>query len=379
MKLLIAGTLATIVFTSALNAGQTQPMSLDALLEQIRATNNVPALAAAVVLHGEIVGIGAAGFRKDGSPERVTADDKWHIASCTKSMTAVLAAMLVEQGQWRWDTTLADMFPDLAPQMQPEWRGVTLEELLTHHGGAPNELKENGLWGRLWERIGLPPVEQREYLTRELLTKQKPAAPPGTKYIYSNAGYALVGHAMEIKLGQAWEDLMRERLFKPLRMDSAGFGPPASPGRVDQPWGHILGADGELQPIPPGPKADNPAAIGPAGAVHCSIGDLARYAVFQVRGARGEGTLLKPETFKKLHAPFGKDNYTCGWVVMRRSWGGGPVLYHNGSNVTNYTVIWLAPEKDFAVVVCTNLGGDRAEKATEAAAWALIQQFLLKP
>jgi len=368
-----------VFLASAANAAQTQPASADELLEPIRTTNKLPALAAAVVRGGETVAIGAVGFRKEGSPERVTADDKWHIGSCTKSMTAVLAAMLIEEGKLRWDTTLAEMFPELAPQMQDEWLGVTLEQLLTHHGGAPPELDEDGLWGRLWERAGKPPREQRDYLTRELLTKHKPSAPPGTKYIYSNAGYSLVGHAIELTLDSPWEDVLRQRLFKPLGMDSAGFGAPATVGKVDQPWGHEVGWLGMLKPIPPGLHADNPAAIGPGGTVHCSIGDLAKYAAWQVRGARGEGSLLKPETLKKLHTRFGADgDYACGWVVTRRPWGGGEVLTHNGSNTMFYTVIWLAPKKDFAVVVCTNIGGDKGSQGTDAAAWALIQKFLLE-
>jgi CubicO group peptidase (beta-lactamase class C family) len=64
--------------------------------------------------------------------------------------------------------------------------------------------------------------------------------------------------------------------------------------------------------------------------------------------------------------------------VTQRLWGGGKVLTHTGSNTMFYTVIWIAPEKDFAVVVSTNIGGSRAEKGTDAAAWALIQQTLLQ-
>jgi CubicO group peptidase (beta-lactamase class C family) len=261
--------------------------------------------------------------------------------------------------------------------MQEEWRAVTLEQLLTHHGGAPHELNDNGLWGRLWERAAKPPREQRDYLTHELLTQQKPAAPPGAKYIYSNAGYALVGHAIELKLDRPWEEVLRERLFRPLGMDSAGFGAPATVGAVDQPWGHSAGAAGKPVPVPPGRNADNPAAIGPGGTVHGSIGDLAKYAAWQVKGARGKGSLLKPETFKRLHTRFGGDgDYACGWAVTTRPWGGGEVLTHNGSNTMFYTVIWLAPKKDFAVVVCTNVGGDDGTKGTDAAAGALIKKFL---
>ena len=56
--------------------------------------------------------------------------------------------------------------------------------------------------------------------------------------IYSNQGYAIVGAMLEKLTGTPWETLITERLFKPLHMDSAGFGPPGTIGAVDQPWGH---------------------------------------------------------------------------------------------------------------------------------------------
>ena len=368
--------IATVMCTVLASADPNKSASLDPLLESLLVATKVPALAAAVVRGGETVAIGAAGVRKEGSPERVTVQDRWHIGSCTKSMTAALAAMLVEAGDFRWDMTLPEMFPGLAREMNAGWRGATLEELLTHHAGVPHELDENGLWDRLWDRTLKPPQEQRDYLTRELLTQQGPVSQPGEGYVYANAGYALVGHAIEMKLDRPWEDALRQLLCKPLGMDSVGFGPPGTTGQVDQPWGHKVEADGRLRPIPPGPDVDNPAAIGPGGSVHCSIGDLATYAAWQVRGAQGKGTLLRPETFRRLHTPFGRRDYACGWRVTRRSWGGGEVLTHGGSNTMFYSVIWLAPIKDFAVVVCTNVGGDVGTHATDATAWALIQKYL---
>ncbi|MDI6449606.1 serine hydrolase domain-containing protein [Anaerobaca lacustris] len=354
--------------------------SLDAVLEPIRQANDLPALAAAVVKGGQTVAVGAVGVRKAGSPQRVTADDKWHIGSCTKSMTAALAAMLVEDGTLRWDMTPAEMFADLESQMQPEWREVTLEQLLAHRGGAPPDLDEQGLWDRLWQRADRLPREQREYLTRELLTMHEPVAPPGVKTIYSNAGYALVGHAIESLLDRPWEDLLRQRLFAPLGMTGAGFGAPASVGEVDQPWGHKAGEGGTFEPVAPGLHADNPAAIGPGGTVHCRLDDLAKYAAWHLAGARGErarhaSPLLHPETFERLHTPLAADSeYALGWVATERPWGGGTVLTHAGSNTMFYAVIWIAPQKDFAVVVCTNAGGDAAEKAVDHAAAILIRE-----
>jgi hypothetical protein len=111
--------------------------------------------------------------------------------------------------------------------------------------------------------------------------------------------------------------------------------------------------------------------------VHCSIGDLAKYAAWQLRGARGQGTLLRPATFKKLHTRFDKDgNYACGWCVEHRDWAGGDALFHGGSNGTFMTAIWLAPKKDFAVVACANLGGTGSQAAVDEAVSALVKGYL---
>ena len=123
-------------------------------------------------------------------------------------------------------------------------------------------------------------------------------------------------------------------------MDSAGFGPPGTKDKVDQPWGHIHKL---FMTIPV--QADNPPAIASAGRVHCSLDDLARYAMFHLQP--GTNGLLKPETLVKLHTPPRRQaDYACGWVVLQRDWAGGNALRHNGSNTMWYVVMWLAPAKE---------------------------------
>ena len=359
-----------------IHAAETPPdrADLTSLLEMQRARFKLPALAAAVVRGNQTIAIGATGFRRQGGVEKVTLEDKFHIGSCTKSMTGTLAAMMVEEGGIRWDQTVADVFPAMAPSMHPDFRGATLELLCANRGGAPNTLDADGLWGRLWRGNTRPPGEQRLELLRGVLTKP-PAAKPGTTNIYSNAGVAIAGAMLETVAGKPWEDLIQEKLFRPLGMKSAGFGAPATVGQVNQPWGHIR-EGGQWKPIPPGPGADNPAAIGPAGTVHCSIGDLAKYVALHLDGENGRARLLKPESFKKLHTPPPGQDYALGWFVTRRPWGGGTVLNHNGSNTMFYTIIWIAPKKDFAFIVCTNVGGDEAAKDCDEVVGQLIQKFL---
>ena len=348
------------------------PADVSGILEPIRERYRLPALAAVVLQGDRITMAGAVGVRKLGSPEEVTIDDRFHIGSDTKAMTATLCALLVEEGKLAWTSTIAEVFPELADSMDPDYRGVTLEQLLAHRGGTPADLDAGGLWARLWLRIGTP-TEQRRTLLEGVLTKP-PAVKPGTKFLYSNAGYAIAGAMAEKVTGEAWEDLMRKRLFGPLGMTSAGFGPPGTAGRVDEPWGHAVRGD-KLVAVEPGVLADNPPAIGPAGTVHVALGDWAKFIALHLRAAQGRARLLKPESFLKLHTPPEGQDYALGWGVTSRPWG-GRVLTHAGSNTMWYAVVWVAPEKDFAVLVATNAGGDEAAKACDEAAGALVRRVV---
>lgn len=351
-------------------------LKLDDVLEPIRAKHGLPALGGAIVARDQLAAIGAVGVRAVGSPEKVTIEDRWHLGSCTKAMTATLIAMLIEDGKLKWSTTIADVFPELREKMDPAYRDVTLEQLCSHRSGAPSDLSANGLWGRLWSFLGTP-TQARLALLEGVVT-QSPAAPPGTKYIYANAGFAIAGAMAERVTGQSWEDLMRRRVFEPLGMTSVGFGAPGDAERVDQPRGHKgKGKGADLKPVTPGPGADNPVAIGPAGIVNCSLADWAKFVALHVRGERGDARasrLLKPESFKKLHTAIEGQDYALGWVVAQRPWG-GRVLNHNGSNTMWYCVAWVAPEKDFAVLVTCNAAGDEAPKGTDEAASALIHFY----
>lgn len=362
--------------------GASQARDVSSLLDPIREKHKLPALAAVVVEGDTIVAQGVVGIRRQGSPELATIDDQWHIGSCTKSMTATLVALLVEQGRLKWTTTVGESFPELAATMDPAWKDVTIELLLTNRSGAPGGLDADGLWGRLWAFSGTP-TEARLLLV-EGVTKRPPEAKPGSKFIYSNAGFSIAGAMAERAMGRAWEDLIQEMLFAPLGMTSAGFGAPGDAAAVDQPRGHRPGKSSPIA-VDPGPGSDNPVAIGPAGIVHLSLPDWAKYASFHIHGERGDLPAdakphLSADSFAKLHTPAGADakpddGYAMGWGVMRRDWG-GRVLTHSGSNTMWFATVWLAPEKDFAVLVATNVGGDEAQKGTDEAAWAMIQDHL---
>ena len=361
----LAAGVVLIAVPSTTAAAPNQP------LEDILKDNNLPALAVVVVKDGKICDREAVGVRKWGDPTPVTTNDVFHIGSCTKSMTATLVAILIEEGKLRWDTTIAEVFPELKGKMDKQYEAVTVEQLLQHRGGVPGG-PPAAAWKRAWEEHGTPTQQRREFI--EVVLAQPPAAAPGTKMIYSNQGYAIAGAMLEKITGQDYETLITEKLFKPLHMDTAGFGPPGTKDEVDQPWGHIRKLT-KMIPV----QSDNPPAITPAGRVHCSLDDLARFVMLHLQSTTNG--LLKPETLARLHAPAagataGGQSYACGWVVLQRDWAGGTTLMHNGSNTMWYVVMWLAPGKDFAVIAATNIAGSGAEAGCDEAATLMIQKWL---
>ncbi len=333
---------------------------LEALLE----STELPSLAVAVILDGELRAAGASGVRKRGAEDRVTIDDKYHIGSCTKSITAVLAATLVEAGKITWETTLGQVFHDV--NIHPAFAQVTLKQLLSNKSGCPTDINHE-LWSRLWEREGTA-SQQRMQLVEGILSKP-PEYTPGTETRYSNAGFAIAGAMLERVTETSFERLLREKVFLKLGMESAGFGAPATLGKIDQPYGH------NPNPVEPDERGDNPPAIAPAGTVHCSVLDFARYAAFHL--GQQTALALKPETLAFLHEPeMGYEAYWMGWTMVERDWAGGTALTHAGSNTMFYAIIWIAPERNFAVVALCNSGGNEAFLLCDAAASQIIKKYL---
>jgi CubicO group peptidase (beta-lactamase class C family) len=330
-------------------------------LKPIRQKFNVPAMAVAVVTSEEIKFVGAVGVRKRGTEIPVALGDLWHLGSDGKAMTSTLVARLVERGQLKWDSALAQVFPDLAPQMNPEFQKVTLLQLLSHRAGLPANLN-------LAEYPGNDVASLRLRAVVEELAK-KPESTPGSKYAYSNLGYIIAAAMVEKTTGKTWEQAITDEVFDPLRMTSAGFGGTGTRGQIDQPWPHT----GDGNPAAEnGPEMDNPPVMGPAGRIHCSIQDWAKFVQDQLRGGRGAPALLKPESYQKLQTPpFGGD-YALGWRVVQRSWAGGKALNHGGDNTMNFANVWVAPSRNFAILVCVNQSGNKAFQATDEVVVAMI-------
>ena len=357
-SLLIAAVL--VVFAGLANAQE--PQNVSELLVPLLEKHKVPALAVAVIEGKRLTKLGAAGIRARGAEAKVELDDVWHLGSCTKAMTATLCARLVEQGKLKWDSKVGDVFADQPEQVHAAWRDVTLMQLLSHRASVPS-IPPLPLWLKLVGHDGSR--DAREMLLSGGWLKSAPTVAPGSKWEYSNSGFMLAGLMAERAADKDWEALMREQLFEPLGMKSAGFRTPGSAHKVDQPRGH--NAFGIA--MAPGKGADNPRGLGPAGTVHCSLRDWSKFIALHLQGARGDCKLLTAESFQRLHAPQpidDKSGYALGWIILDRPWADGLALMHNGSNTMWYAVVWIAPKQGFAVMAVTNFAGLGIKTGTAA-------------
>ena len=357
------------------------------MLEPYLMRYNLPAIAAAVVRDGKVVAAGAVGTRKAGEKIPVTINDRFHLGSDTKAMTALLAAMLVEQGKLRWEATPGEIFPELEKQMDPGFRRVTLEQLLSHTSGIPtdnDDMVKIYLEGMFKDGN----LNDLRYWLVQQWSKQPLTFDPGTAFAYSNMGYTIAGAMIERVMKKTWDEAITEQIFIPLKLKTAGLGPQSSLGRIDAPLGHSI-KNGKVNAMLAGPNGDVPSIIGPAGIAHMSILDFANWAGWNAGEGRREPTLVKRETMQKLHTPVismpKKKNaapgtprggkYALGWGELTVEWAPYPLLYHGGSNGMNLAHVWLDTKRDLAIVITANISGQKAQAAFLALANGLYTKF----
>ncbi len=315
---------------------QTPDPAIEKILQAAIAEHGYPGLVAAIAKADEPIRIGAAGVRKHGDDEPITIHDKLHLGSDTKAITATMIARLVERGEISWDTTAEQVLPKkIINKIHPSFHDVTIEELLTHRSGVPNGAKN-------WWKVGPKRLtDLRGQIMVESLAE--PSKIKRGEYEYSNLGYMIAGLMVATKKQTTWEALIKREIFKPLKITSGGFGPPGKKGKVNQPWGHLNSA-----PL----QHDNAPALGPAGTIHLSMSDWARFCLQHTDSSDEE--FLKPESRKSLHTPAQGGDYAKGWGVYPRRDGKGIELRHAGSNTMWFSLAVVEPQASTAYLVVTN-------------------------
>jgi CubicO group peptidase (beta-lactamase class C family) len=218
--------------------------------------------------------------------------------------------------------------------------------------------------------------EKRRAWAAQLLSRA--AAGPRGEHLYSNVAYVVAAAMLEERSGTPWETLMTEQVFAPLGMTETAFGAPGHAGETDEPLGHRDNGS-RFEAVPPGPDPNLPISLGPAGNVHATFADYARFMMAHIAGARGVPGLVTVPSFETLHTPVA-GGYALGWgVASDFPVVGDAALTHDGSNLRWYARVWLSPSRDGGVLIVTNAGSRQAVAAVDALDNVIRQRFAATP
>ena len=334
--------------------------SIEDMLNSVRAEFGVPAVGGATVTTTGIKELGVSGIRKHGSNVAVEDGDRWHLGSDTKAMTATLLGVLAQKQNAvvGWDTTMTQAFPEWAQTIKSMFKDskANFERLMAHRSGILTVSGEE--WTGLAD-ISKSITERRREFARLLLHRNHGDPnvifdAPGFVFSYQNANFILAAAMIERCTGKSWEDLIKTELFQPLGMTTAGFGAPGSENDVNQPWGHTDESGTRVAS-----KGDNTPGLGPAGTVHASLADWARFIRLHLDGSEGS-LVLKPTSLARLHTqfqtnPMYPNRYGWGWIMYDES---GVALGHDGSNGLWYCSCQVIPGKGVGFLAVTNIGAD---------------------
>lgn len=330
---------------------------VDVIEEQL--DNGVVGVALAAVARGDVVWSGGFGRLDFEQTEPVTTRSTFAIQSVSKSIVATALMHWVERGAIGLDDPVNRHLAPIAVDNDWEERNpVTIRHLLTHTAGLPLSLG--------WGASG----SLEEMVANDVRTE----AEPGTRLIYANWGYDVLGYLVSRLAGAPWEEAVADTVLRPLGMtatrtarpEPADTGAGEATGHVvSQVDGAVLRVESGVWPYYPGP---------PSGSLMSNVEDLARFLVAHLSDGAG---VLTRDTFaemQRVHAPLGRGGggMGLGFRVDRRN--GRPFFCHTGDGVGFATFVGGHPDEQVGVALLINVGGAetaRSKIVSTALDWLL--------
>jgi CubicO group peptidase (beta-lactamase class C family) len=361
--------LVSCVILLASVCAQVSNSQVDAVFDSLKSTN-APGAAVLVVSNGKPVfrrGYGVTDLRPRTLISPVT---DFRLASFSKQFTATCIMLLVHDGKLHYEDHLTDVFPEF-----PAYgKSITVRNLLNHTSGLPDyeEILMKQYPNTPDDKI--PQILDAGVL-KSLEQQTAGQFPPGSKWQYSNSGYAVLAMIVEKASGEPFGQFLHDRIFAPLKMNSTlayEKGKNEVPHRA---YGHTKEKDGTWRETDQSPTS---AVLGDGG-IYTSIDDLEKWD----RALR-EHTLLSEAEMQPALTPVeptggpakfqsGKTlSYGFGWFLG--PYQGHRRMYHGGETIGFLTTIQRFPDDNLTVIVLAN----RTDVDPEALALKVADLYLTK-
>ncbi len=311
--------------------------------DSIRKSYNIPEISYAVIDSRSTLEIAALGKHSVNLPDAATLNDRFHIGSNTKAMTAFIIAKYVENGKLKWTTQFFDLFPEWKQKSKPEYANMTLQDLLSHKAGIqPFQGEDDPVIPGF---KGTNP-EKRKQFGQFVLTLEPVKPDEQNPFIYSNAGYTLATLMLEKVTGKSWEQLVEKVFNKDLKLN-VKLSWPENQKQKDT-WGHRT-EDGKLEPVPSNFDYHLDYTE-PAGDLNIKLKDYIKFIQLNLKGLEKKDNYLKAETYTFIHK--GIPNYSLGWFNIYEN--GKELSTHSGTAGTYYTLVHIDRLKNKAYIIFTN-------------------------
>lgn len=356
MKIRVISVLVLFLFLQIAVAQQAPPeQGFDEYVQQAMKDWEVPGLAIAIVKDDRVVFAKGYGVRELGGTAAVNEQTLFAIGSSSKAFTAATVAMLVDEGKIKWDDPVTKYLPSFQLFDPYSTRELTVRDLLTHRSG----LERGDL---IWYAS---PYDRNEVLRRVRFLK--PSWSVRSRFGYQNIMFLAAGQIMPAVTGKEWDDVVRERIFVPLGMNSSTTSIRKFAGidNVASPHSKI---DDKLQKVA-WRNIDN---IGPAGSINSNVIDMAQWIRMNLGGGMYEKKkVLSAAAVKEMQTPQtiirieGQNerlypeahflNYGLGWFLS--DFRGRKLVEHGGAIDGMRSAVGMIPEEKLGVVVLTNRHG----------------------
>jgi CubicO group peptidase (beta-lactamase class C family) len=322
------------------------------LLEELKETNT-PGATVAIVSDDRLIYSKAFGISNIETGTPMTTNMLFRIGSTTKMFTATALVTLAQQGKLKLDQPVGKYVEGLNSRVG----SVTAHQLLTHTAGIIDEAPmygdhDDSAMGRTI----------RGWKDNQLFTE------PGKIISYSNPGYWLAGYVVESISGKPYADQLSEMIFKPVGMTSTTFRPTVA---MTYPLAQGHNSTGKTPPTVARPFADN-AASWPAGSMFTNVLDLSRFVIALLNNGKLEGNqVLLPEVIAQISTPHvsiqSQPDSKYGYGLMISNYRGLRIVEHGGSRSGYGSVIKMAPDYRFGVIVLGNRTGVALNKTADKA------------
>ena len=263
-----------------------------------------------------------------------TAETRFQICSVSKQFTAAAVMLLAESGQVELNEPLARWMPEAPPQ----WRQVTLHQLLSHTAGVPHWL----------EAPDLDPADPMSFCQRVEIIQNTPLrTEPGAEWHYSSPGFVLAGSIVERASGRPYQDFVAERILSPLRLSHTSLG--ATPDGAAHGYRNA-------EPVMPFDLS----AMWGSGDIWSTAGDLTRFTA-----ALHTGELISSGSLRTMctaHASIDDDDDEeprltttgYGYGMFTGIFAGHDVFFHPGDNPGYQSLACWIPDQAAGIVILVN-------------------------